>query len=243
MRSRRGQAGVTLIEVLIAITLLSLLAAGMMYAMRVGLMAYTKTDAKLMDNRRVAGAQRVVEQEIEGLMPVVAPCGSPGAKIAFFEGEQQTMRLVSTFSLQQAWRGQPQILELFVIPGENGEGFRLVVNEIPYTGPVGVGQLCPGMMPDPQAGTNVPVFLPVVAGPNSFVLADKLLYCRFAFLAPAPTPNLPEVWIPHWNRAGWPLAVRIEMAPFEPDPSRLQPIAVVAPIFIRRTLEGPYVDN
>jgi len=57
----KSQAGVTLIEVLIAITLLSLLTTGMLFAMRVGLMAFSKTDTKLMDNRRVVGAQRVVE--------------------------------------------------------------------------------------------------------------------------------------------------------------------------------------
>ena len=60
----------------------------------------------------------VSEQQLEGLMPVVATCGTGpvggGAKMAFFQGEPQVMRLVSTFSLQQAWRGQPQILEIFV---------------------------------------------------------------------------------------------------------------------------------
>jgi prepilin-type N-terminal cleavage/methylation domain-containing protein len=238
----RRQAGVTLIEVLIAITLLGLLTTAMLFAMRVGLMAFSKTDTKLMDNRRVVGAQRVVEQELEGLMPVIAPCGGPGMKAAFFQGEAQTMRLVSTFTLQQAWRGQPQILELFVIPGEQ-QGVRLVVNEIPYTGPEEAGQICPAMTQDVESGLPVPRFAPVVAGPNSFVLADKLAYCRFVYLAPAVVPFGPEIWTAHWVKAGWPLAVRIEMAPLEPDPSRLQPITVVAPIFIRRAVDGIYADN
>ena len=71
-------SGVTLIEVLIAITLLSMLSVGMMVAMRIGLSAFAKTDSKLMDNRRVAGAQRLVEQELKGMMPVAAPCGQIG---------------------------------------------------------------------------------------------------------------------------------------------------------------------
>jgi len=121
--------------------------------MRVGLMAFSKTNNKLMENRRVAGAQRVVQEELEGMMPVVAPCGDPPgpgpAKTALFEGQPQTMRLVSTFSLQQGWRGPPQILELFVIPGEDGRGVRLVVNEIPYTGPAGTALLCTGQHAGP----------------------------------------------------------------------------------------------
>src|SRR5207253_1377191 len=99
-----------------AITLLSLLSVGMMVAMQIGLASFAKVDKRLMDNRRVSGAHRLLEQELEGLLPVISPCGRDLQKISFFQGEGQTMRLVSTFSLQQAWRGQPQILELFVIP-------------------------------------------------------------------------------------------------------------------------------
>jgi prepilin-type N-terminal cleavage/methylation domain-containing protein len=241
-RAQASEAGVTLIEVLIAITLLSMLSVGMMMAMQIGLAAFAKTDSRLMDNRRVSGAQRLVEQELEGMMPVVAPCGRSGVKIGFFQGEGQTMRLVSTFSLQQAWRGQAQILELFVIPGEEGMGVRLVVNEIAYPGPLGAGQLCLGLAPDPLTGSSVPHFIPVIPSPNSFVLADKLAYCHFAFLSQGPQPNSPPIWTETWSRPGWPLAVRIDMAPLTPDPSRLQPISVVAPIYIHRSPEIPYAD-
>ena len=75
-KPHHAQAGVTLIEVLVAITLLSMLSVGMMVAMQIGLASFAKTDRRLMDNRRVSGAQRLVEQELEGMMPVVAPCGA-----------------------------------------------------------------------------------------------------------------------------------------------------------------------
>ncbi len=183
-------------------------------------MAFSKTNAKLMENRRVAGAQRVVQEELEGMMPVVAPCGeAPGAtpaKTAFFEGQPQTMRLVSTFSLQQGWRGQPQILELFVIPGEDGRGVRLVVNEIPYTGPAGTAQLCTGRTRDPQTGGNLAVFAPVQAGPHSFVLADKLAYCRFSYFTIPLDRNVPPHWTPNWNVSGWPTRCALKWRPSSP---------------------------
>jgi general secretion pathway protein J len=245
-RHARPEAGTTLIEVLIAVTLLSLLSVGMLTAMRVGLMAYSKTNSKLMENRRVAGAQRVLQEQLEGMMPVVFPCGeAPGtaaARIAFFQGQPQTMRLVSTFSLQQGWRGQPQILELFVIPGEDGRGVRLVVNEIPYTGPAGASRLCVGRAQDPLTGASMPQFTPVQAGPHSFVLADKLAYCRFSYFTIPLDHNVPPHWTPNWNVSGWPFGVRIEMAPLDPDPSRLQPITVTAPIHLHRAPEIQYVD-
>src|SRR5437870_4671801 len=119
MKRRRTQAGVTLMELLIAVTLLSLVSVGMLFALRIGLNTYGKTQTHLMDDRRVAGAQRILTEQIEGMIPLQAECGGKGLT-PFFQGEPDRMRLISTFSLQEAWRGQPQILELFVIPGDNG---------------------------------------------------------------------------------------------------------------------------
>jgi prepilin-type N-terminal cleavage/methylation domain-containing protein len=243
VRVRHTQAGVTLMELLIAITLLSLLSVGMLMAMRIGLTTYTKADDKLMENRRIAGAQRIIEEQIEGFMPVMAVCGAaggPGVQIPFFEGGEEAMRLVSAFSLQQGWRGRPQVLEMFVIPRENG-GVRLVVNEIPYTGPVGAGQSCTGVAPDPATGLATPRFTPVTAGPGSFVLADKLAYCRFSYLRPSAI-NRPQKWLTTWSSAGWPAGVRLEMAPLKTDSSQIQPITVTAPLYVRRSPDARYHD-
>jgi prepilin-type N-terminal cleavage/methylation domain-containing protein len=234
---RNPRAGVTLIELLIAVTLFSMLSVGMLYAFRIGLMAYSKTQNKLMDGRRVAGAQSILVQEIQNMVPVVALCGAGleggGAKAPFFQGEPQAMRMVSTYSLQGALRGQPQILELFVAPGENGRGVRLLVNEIPYGGPIAAGQYC----------IDRTHYRPIGASEHSFVLADKLEFCRFTYLSVPldPVPN--PVWTTKFDGNTWPRAVRIDMAPLEPDPSRLQPISVTALIHIHRSPDMPYVDN
>lgn len=251
MRNRpHPERGVTLMEVLIAVSLLSLLSAGMLTAMRVGLDAMNKSNERLMSNRRVAGVQRIMVQQIAGFMPVMAQClgtdpESPRSQMPFFQGEERTMRFVSTFSLDEAWRGLPRILEYMVIPGENGEGVRLVVNEIIYTGPRGAGLLCMGRGPDPMTGVPGPRFRPAQAGPHSFVLADKLAFCRFAYLEAPPfgaPPMTPDRWRPDWVAAAWPLGVHIEMAPLEPDSARLQPVTITAPVPIRRSPQIPYGD-
>jgi prepilin-type N-terminal cleavage/methylation domain-containing protein len=243
MRQTR-QAGVTLLEVTIAITLLSLLSVGMAMAMRVGLSAFLKTDSKLMDIRRVTGAQRLLQQELDGMIPVLAVCGDTdsdyGPKVAFFQGEPATMRLLSSFSLQQGWRGLPQILELKVIPGEEN-GVRLVVNEIPYAGRRSTAQVCSGYKPGPT-GENVPAFNPVAVGARSFVLADQLAYCRFSYFGPGQTMGEPPAWKPEWATKGWPYGIRVEMAPLAVDPSRIHPITVTSPVHIRRDPEKKYED-
>jgi prepilin-type N-terminal cleavage/methylation domain-containing protein len=232
----RRDAGVTLMEVLIAVSLLSLLSVGMLFAIRIGLSTFGKTNDKLMYNRRVAGAQRILEQELQSLIPVVSPCGTSGLKFGFFQGEESAMRLVSSFSLQGAWRGQPQILELSVVPVENGPGVRLIVNEILYTGPASAARFCVGPF---DGGLN---FIPINSGPTSFVLADNLEYCRFSYLGVAEKRTDPGVWRPLWKQKGWPYGIRVEMAPLDLNPSRLQPISVTVPIYMHRSADLKYED-
>jgi Tfp pilus assembly protein PilE len=246
-QKRRRSAGVTLMELLIAVTLVSLLSAGIVISLRVGLSAMNKADTRLMANRRVASVERILNQEISGIMPVVAECHPPGdapvTRIAFFQGEAASMRLASTYSLQQGSRGQPMILEFQVIPGENNQGVRLVVNERVYAGPHEAGLTCLGVAPDPLTGVTGPRFLPISIGANSFVLADKLAYCRFSYREVVPAPPAVK-WLARWTEPQFlPDAVRIEMAPLKPDPGRLQPVSLTIPVRVtRRPLES-YENN
>lgn len=235
--NQNSNRGFTLMELLIAITLLSLISVAVIVSLRVGLSAMNKADARLMSNRRVAGVERILEQEIAGIMPVTADCQGgegPIEHAMFFQGEPAAMRLASSYSLQEASRGLPMILEYLVIPGENGVGVRLVVNEHVYTGPRGAGQFC-------APGTPAPVFLPIQTGPASFVLADKLAYCRFSFRE-LQVPPAPPRWVPLWTQARYlPNAIRIEMAPLNPNAGALQPVALTIPVHVTRLPLEDYV--
>jgi prepilin-type N-terminal cleavage/methylation domain-containing protein len=230
-RNEKRETGFTLLELLIAITLFSLLSVAIVISLRVALSAMNKVDTRLMSNRRVAGVERILEQQVAGIMPVTADCQSggegPSARIAFFQGEPQAMRLVSSYSLQEGSRGLPMILEYLVIPGENDVGVRLVVNEHWYTGPRGAGQFCAPCGPGA-------VFIHIQTGPTSFVLADKLAYCRLSFRELLP-PHESARWEPLWtNQQYLPNAVRIEMAPLDPSAARLEPVTLSMPIHVTR---------
>jgi prepilin-type N-terminal cleavage/methylation domain-containing protein len=245
-RSQNAEAGVTLMELLIAMTLMSLLSTGIVMSLRVGLSAMDKTDSKLMSNRRVASIERILEEQITSVMPVTADCQplaeTPPTKILFFQGEAQSVRLASTHSLQEGARGIPMILEYQVIPGEKGIGVRLIVNERWYTGPRGAGLLCAGMSADPLTGTPVPLFAPIQIGAGSFVLADKLAYCRFSFRELLPPPQV-DRWVLRWVKPILPSAVRVEMAPLIPDSSRLEPVTLTIPVRVTRLPLVPYDNN
>lgn len=226
---RRGQSGLTLVEVLIAVSLVSLLSVGMLFAIRAGLTAMESSSRRMVANRRAGSAQSVLQAQVAGFLPVLAKCGalpmenSGGTPAPFFQGLPGVARFITTYSLEGASRGLPQAVELFLIPGEAGRGVRLVVNETPYHGPVGAGFLCGPPMPDPITGANLPQFPPPRPSPRSFVLADKLAYCRFSYLQEIePTP---EMWVPAWTRTDrWPKAIRIEMAPLDADAFRIAPM-------------------
>ena len=228
------RAGVTLIEVLIAVSLLSLLSVAMLFALRTGLNGLDKANRKLMDNRRVAGAQRILEQQLGGMMPATALCGAGTPNmgtIPLFQGEPQSMRFVSTYSVEEAQRGAPRLLEFQVLAREDGSGVRLVVNERVYAGPRAAAFVCLGVQPVTQ-------FSRIETGPWSFVLADRLAACRFSYQESMPPPEF-ERWTDRWTAGVPPRAVRVELVPLNPDPSGLQPVSVTAQLRVDRM---PYVD-
>ena len=244
-RQRTSQRGVTLIELLIAVTLVALLSTGMVMAIRLGLSSMGKINDRLYSNRRVMSVNHIIDSQIANMVFAKANCiggGTPSGPVSFFQGEAQTMRFVSTFSLEDAARGYPKILEFQVIPGEQ-EGVRLIVNEHIYAGPASTGASCLGLRPNPLLnGQPTPLFLPVEAGPESFVLADHLAVCRMTYLETLPDPP-DQRWLPVWGKEILPAALRIEMTPLPSDKLRLPLVTVVAPIHVTRDPRIPYDSN
>jgi len=231
------ERGVTLLELLIAITLVSLLIVGMLFAMRVGFNTLDATNRKVLINRRTTGAQRILQFQVAGFMPEMVQCGVAGGpsapKVPFLQAEPNVMRFVTSYSLAEAGRGFPRVVEIFVGPGEDGQGVRLLANEYLFTGPQGAGLFCAPGPPDATGAASVQ-WRAAEVRPSSFVLADKLATARFLYLV-VPDENTPEIWMPRWVRKEqWPVAVRIEMAPLELQPDRVQPIPFTAPLRVTR---------
>jgi prepilin-type N-terminal cleavage/methylation domain-containing protein len=222
MKSRaRQQAGVTLIELLIALTLVAALSAGMLMAMRTSLLTLEKTESRLQSNRRVMGVENILVRQLGGVMPMAGPCAP------FFRGTDESLRLVSNYSLSQGARGLPQILEFRVAPAEGG-GVRLIVDEHIYSGPASLLPFCA------SAGAEI--------NKDSFVLGDHLAYCRISYRESVPDSVVSGRWLSAWGRDNLPAAVRVEMAPLIPDPAKLPVVSVTVPIHITRDVRGQYVD-
>jgi prepilin-type N-terminal cleavage/methylation domain-containing protein len=231
---KHSERGVTLIELMIAVSLVALLSAGMLIAMRTSLLTYDKTSHRLESNRRTMNVEQILASQIGGIMPVQGQCSAgqgAAVTIPFFSGTEDSLRVVSSFSMTEGARGYPRILEYQVVPAQNG-GVRLVVNEHPYFGSSSTEPFCRGRQ-----------FLPVEVGPSSFVLADHLLSCRFSYhgvyneIAFAETP-----WLPVWNQPVFPSGVRISVTPLGPDPAALPFVGVTIPIHVNRDAMLTYAD-
>lgn len=241
---KNPQSGVTLIEILVAVTLLSLLSVGMLVAMRLGFSTMDKVDSHMMSNRRVVNARGIIESEIEGFVPTTAeyhPQPEMNVLLPFLQTEAQVMRFVTTYSLEDGWRGRPQVVVLQVIPGES-TGVRLIVNETPYTGREQAGRNIAGVEQDEASGRRIVHYTAVTSGPNSFVLADRLAFCRFSYLEPLLQAPF-QLWRPDWVQPQrLPQAIRIEMAPLEASPQGLHVTTVTARVNVNRTPGLAYAD-
>lgn len=241
--------GFTLLEVLMAVTLVSLMSVGIVYAMRAGFNTMSKTNARVVEERKMLGAQRVLEQMLANLVPVNASCHGGNladvkANIFFFQAEPETLRFVSTYSLEEAARGLPRIIEMQVIPGERGEGVRLIVNEHLYGGPVSAGLFCLGPVADVRTGGMRMGWAPVEATRRSFVLADRLAVCRFLYRRALPQPPFEE-WNDEWVPMPSPLptAIRVEMQPLAGESGKLRHAPVTIPVHLLKDFGERYEDK
>ncbi len=216
------ESGVTLIELMIAITLVAALSTGMLMAMRTSLITLEKTDSRLQSNRRVMGVEQILSRQVSGVMPVAGSCA------AFFRGTSESLRMVSAYSMTGGARGLPQILEFQVIPAEGG-GVRLIVDEHPYFGPASLVPFCG--LPSAEIGKD------------SFVLGDQLAYCRISYRESMPDSVLAGKWLTNWDRPNLPAAVRVDMASLVPDRAKLPIVSVTVPIHITREVLAPYADQ
>ncbi len=105
---------------MIAITLVAGLSTGMLMAMRTSLLTYEKTAKRLESNRRFVKTQQMLSDQISAVMPVQGAClgdaGRPVGIPSFLSGSEDTLRLVSSYSIAEGSRGYPQIVEYRVSP-------------------------------------------------------------------------------------------------------------------------------
>jgi general secretion pathway protein J len=235
---RNKKAGLTLIEVLVAVSLLSLLSVGILMALRVGAGAWERANSALMLDRRIAAANRIFHAELEGIFPAWAEFQDPTtqAPVSFllFQGQPESMRFVTSYSLDGGPRAGLRLVELQVTATARGR--RVLLNEETYSSPRVGGRIVSGLARGgPSPGLRI-LFAPIVPQPSSLIIADELESCSFSYLLDRE-PMEPQKWISAWEEPYFlPAAVSIQISARQ-DSGRLRPVSVTVPI--RSTMLSP----
>jgi prepilin-type N-terminal cleavage/methylation domain-containing protein len=182
MTQRRGSAGFTLIEMLVALTLLALLATGIVTTFRLG----QRTYGQLVENRRgdleVVTAQRFLRQALESAYPFALGAGQTRFGL---EGAPDRVE-VTAMSPQAVALGHYRYA-LFLRPRED-RGFDLVVRS-------DVDRH--GFANERAAGEEV--------------LIERVASVRWSYLGAARGARRPE-WQTRWEQRKVPALIRLEVA-------------------------------
>ena len=239
-RSVSATAGMSLIEITVAVALLGLLSAGIFTAFQVGASSWQSTRDRLMLDRRIATANAILHGTLSGIVPIRAevPPGRPeqGRRFAFFQGEPRSMRFVTSYSVTTGVRGGLLITEMQVVSYERG--LRVLLNQSPYLGPRSAGFFVAGFFQDPLRGRQRARYIPIQPRATSLIIVDELQDCRFAFLEQPPGVERPTKWGPEWtDLLRLPEAVAIHVTP-KGGETRLRPISVIAGIVSKGLDQG-----
>lgn len=218
---------------MIAVSLTAVITVGLLFALRTSVLAYEKTSDRLRANREQIGRNQILSSELGGAMPVASPCGA--GNLPYFTGTPSMLRMISSYSIAEGFRGYPQILDFQVTPSPSG-GVRLVVTERPYTGPASMSAFCS----DGDAGGSA--FSS--AGPPPFVLADDLISCEFSYHEPLDMGAFKDTaWVPAWRGNRLPSGVRVEMKPRAASGGGLPVVGVTVPLRADREILRSYLDQ
>lgn len=224
----------TLIEILVAVTLLGILSVGLVTALQVTAGAWSSARNARSQDRRIANANALLHAQFTSVTPVVPQVMQRGIQTVagpFFQGEPNVMRFVSSYSVTEGVRGGLQIIELQVSPGE--EGMRLLLTQTPYRGPLSVGRFIVGSESLGAPGSVRMLFTPLQARPDSLIVADRLGGAVFSYLRGSDRVGEPDRWVPLWDQPQQlPQAIRVDIQPLE-DTGRLRPVSIISEVRAR----------
>lgn len=215
---------------MIAVSITAVITVGLLFALRTSIVAYEKTGDRLHSNREQLSRNQILSRELGGVMGVMSICGT--SNVPYFFGSPDSLRMISSYSIAEGFRGYPQILDFETRRTSSG-AVQLVVTEYAYTGPSSTTALC-GSVSSFDAFPGEP-----------FVLADDLLSFAFSYrgMSNPLAAKQENNWATEWRSSNsLPLAIRVEMKPRNPPGGGLPSMNVVVPLHVDRDIFRSYTD-
>jgi general secretion pathway protein J len=215
-RALRPAAGFTLLEVIIAVTLVALMSVVIWSAFRISIASWSRGTADIDVNQRRRTILDLVKKQMASIYGVIAPVNieSGGTVYPIFWGERDSVQFVSLVSLR--FQDNPGLtLVSYDLVADNGAAgsYALVEREQPYL----------GMDPTRESLFDR-------SDENSVAIFENLTSFSFEYLDPGGQDRPPQ-WIQAWNPRDMgrlPTAIRVNMIAH--DAGRMVTRQIVAPI-------------
>jgi prepilin-type N-terminal cleavage/methylation domain-containing protein len=209
-RSIRSQAGFTLLEMLVAVTLIALMAVGLWGVFRISIRSWARGTEFMDANQRQRSILNLVRKQMASTYGLVAPPDEQegGTASIVFNGTESSLRFISLNSLQ--FQESPGLtLTSYEVGQEPTGGFALVERESRYLGRL------------PEDGS--------LSGSRTTPIFENLSSCLFEYFDPGDGEN-PARWVREWDgkKLGrFPLAVSVTMESHDPRGNTLSRHMVV----------------
>jgi prepilin-type N-terminal cleavage/methylation domain-containing protein len=209
-RSISGQGGFTLLEVIVAVTLVAVMAVGLWAIFRITIRSWSRGTEFMDANQRHRSILNLVRKQLASTYGLLAPPSQqtgtvpPGAYVAgmgslVFNGTEDSLQFISLNSLQ--FQESPGLtLVSYEVSQDSGENYALVEKEARYL----------GQMPEEESSLNNSKAIPIF---------ENLSSCLFEYFDPGDAAN-PSQWVREWDGQKLrrlPLAVSMTMISRDPS--------------------------
>jgi len=226
----RVQRGFTLLEMMVAVTLVAMMAVGLWAVLRVSIRSWSRGTEFIDLNQRHRSILDMVRKQMASTCGLFSPADMQSGTPPFlmFRGDETRLRFISLSSLQ--FRQNPGLTLVSYDVEQDAQGdYALVEREERYLGDV------PDLESPPGPGKGIPVF-------------ENLVSCAFEYFDPG-TADIPPQWFRGWDGAKsgkLPTAVSLTMVSRDRsgnDLSRHMVVPVAAkPLDVRINInqQGPF---
>jgi general secretion pathway protein J len=229
--NRKTQHGVTLIELLVAITLLGFVSLGLLFAMRIGIGAWQHGDARMAADRAVVTAGDLISAQLAGAQARNVGWGVREQRVSFllFDGAADRLQFLTRYSVAGRERGGSYLAEYWFEHNARNE-CRLLYNEYPFRSDNDAAAVVEQLTQD-RMGQVVVQYRAPHAGPNTRILYTGLHDCAFEYLI--DSNDRPVYWGKFWpgDPRFLPHAVAVRFSGSEAG--GIAPVATVAMINAR----------
>ena len=221
------ERGFTLLELLVSITIVSLLTVSIVFSWRIATTAWSRSSELVEEQRQVAAVQALLRKQVAAIS-AYAPFSREWRGIVFFQGEQQVARFLSRYSLENRTRSGLYLVE-YLITEETDGTKQLLMNETALHNPEELRRFITGV--EQSATGPIQQFLPIERSPKTRVLLTDLEDAHLEYYRPATQLQESGEWVEQWltARGELPRGIAFRLAK-ESNPNHLEPVSMTIAI-------------